>query len=250
MSTEYLAGKTAAVTGAASGIGAACARLLREQGAEVLLLDRDAAAVQALADSVGGTPIVVDLADADVVDGLGLRADILVNNAGFQYVAPVTEFPHATFDMMFRVMLRAPFALIKQVMPGMIESRWGRVINVSSVHGRVASPFKTGYVTAKHGLEGLSKSVALEGGPHGVTSNCINPGFVRTPLVTNQIEDQAATRGIPVEEVMESVLLARSAVKRLIEPDEVAQLVGYLCGPHAGMVNGASLCVDGGWTAQ
>ena len=250
MTVQYLAGKTAAITGAASGIGAACAHRLRSLGAEVILIDRDAAALVELAGRLEGRPIVLDLSDSDAVDGLGLRADILVNNAGFQRVAPVTDLPLDVFDAMLRVMLRAPFALIQQTLPGMVDAGWGRVVNISSVHGRVASPFKAGYVSAKHGLEGLSKTVALEGGPHGVTSNCINPGFVRTPLMTAQIEDQAATRGIPVDEVMERVLLSRTAVKRLIEPDEVAEMVGYLCGPHAGMVNGASLCVDGGWTAQ
>lgn len=250
MTVQYLAGKTAAITGAASGIGAACAHRLRSLGAEVILIDRDAAALVDLAGRLEGRSIVLDLSDSDAVDGLGLRADILVNNAGFQRVAPVTDLPLDVFDAMLRVMLRAPFALIQQTLPGMVDAGWGRVVNISSVHGRVASPFKAGYVSAKHGLEGLSKTVALEGGPHGVTSNCINPGFVRTPLMTAQIEDQAATRGIPVDEVMERVLLSRTAVKRLIEPDEVAEMVGYLCGPHAGMVNGASLCVDGGWTAQ
>lgn len=250
MSNHPLAGKTAAVTGAASGIGAACARRLHEQGAHVLLLDRDASAVKELAKALDGTPIVVDLSDHHAVDNLGLRADILVNNAGYQHVAAVTEFPQETFDAMLGVMLRAPFALIKQVMPGMMASQWGRVINISSIHGRVASPFKAGYVTAKHGLEGMSKTVALEGGPHGVTSNCISPAYVRTPLVENQLGDQAAARGIRVEEVLETVLLARAAVKRLIEPDEVAELVAYLCGPHAQMINGASLSLDGGWTAH
>ena len=250
MSSQPLAGKRAAVTGAASGIGAACARHLLELGADVLLLDRDASAVEDMAASLGGTPVVIDLSDQTAVDGLRLEADILVNNAGYQHVAPVTEFPQEQFDSMIAVMLRAPFALIKQVMPGMIESQWGRVINISSIHGRVASPFKSGYVSAKHGLEGLSKTVALEGGPHGVTSNCISPAYVRTPLVENQLEDQAAARGIPVAEVLETVLLARAAVKRLIEPDEVAELVTYLCGPHAQMINGASLSLDGGWTAH
>lgn len=250
MTTTFLAGKTAVITGAASGIGAACARLLAERGATTILLDRDAHAVARLAGEVGGSALVVDLADSSAVDRLGLKADILVNNAGFQHIAPVEQFPLETFDAMLAVMLRAPFALIQQVLPGMTDAGWGRIVNISSVHGHRASPFKSAYVTAKHGLEGLSKTVSLEGGPHGVTSNCINPAYVRTPLVEDQLKAQASTRGIPVSEVVSDVLLAKSSIKRLIEPSEVAGLVEYLCGPHAGMVNGTSLAMDGGWTAQ
>ena len=147
-------------------------------------------------------------------------------------------------------MVTAPFLLTRAVLPGMYAAGWGRVVNVSSVHGLRASPFKAAYVAAKHGLEGLSKVIALEGAPHGVTSNCVNPGYVRTPLVEKQIADQARVHGIPESEVIEKVMLTENAIKRLLEPTEVADLVGWLCGPHAGMVTGTSYVMDGGWTAR
>ena len=147
-------------------------------------------------------------------------------------------------------MVEAPFRLVRQALPHMYERGWGRIVKVSSVHGLRASPYKAAYVTAKHGLEGLSKVVALEGAPHGVTSNCINPGYVRTPLVEGQIADQAKTHGIPESEVVERIMLARSAIKRLVEPEEVAELLAFLCSPAAGFITGASIAMDGGWTAS
>jgi 3-hydroxybutyrate dehydrogenase len=149
-----------------------------------------------------------------------------------------------------RLMVEAPFLLIRACLPHMYERGWGRVLNVSSVHGLVASPYKSAYVTAKHALEGLSKVTALEGGGHGVTSNCVNPGYVRTPLVEKQIADQARIHGIPERDVVATVLLAESTIKRLVEPAEVASLVGWLVGPDAGMVTGASYSMDGGWLAR
>jgi 3-hydroxybutyrate dehydrogenase len=238
------------VTGAASGIGEACARALAGQGAAVLVLDRDEAGASALAEEFGGTARVVDLSETAAVDGLGLEADILVNNAGFQHIAPVQEFPTEVFDSMISLMLRTPFSLTRQVLPGMYRNGWGRIVNISSIHGGLASPFKAGYTMSKHALEGLSKTVALEGGSKGVTSNCIAPAYVRTPLVEKQIDAQARERGIEPAAVMQEVMLARTAVQRLIEPSEVAELVLYLCGPHGQMINGASFAIDGGWTAQ
>ena len=176
--------------------------------------------------------------------------DILVNNAGIQKVAPVQGFDPADVHRILTLMLEAPFLLIRAALPRMYERGWGRIINVSSIHGLRASAYKSAYVTAKHGLEGLSKTVALEGAEHGVTSNCVNPSYVHTPLVDKQIKDQAATHGIPEDQVIEKIMLTESAIKRLVEPEEVGELVAFLAGPSAGMVTGASYAMDGGWTAS
>ncbi|GAA3010731.1 3-hydroxybutyrate dehydrogenase [Kitasatospora sp. NPDC006786] len=245
-----LAGRTAMVTGAASGIGRACAEAFAGAGARVYVVDLAAGPAEELAERIGGRAIVADLADPGAVDALPDDADIVVNNAGLQHVAPVHEFPPDRFTLIQRVMVEAPFRILRRTLPHMYEQEWGRVVNVSSVHGLRASAFKSAYVTAKHALEGLSKTVALEGAPYGVTSNCINPGYVRTPLVEKQIAAQALAHGIPEDEVVERIMLDRTAVKRLIEPDEVAQLALWLCSPTASYITGASLPVDGGWTAH
>jgi 3-hydroxybutyrate dehydrogenase len=238
------------VTGAASGIGRACATALAGAGAKVRVLDLDADRAQQVAAEIGGEAHVVDLSEPRECVHLAEDADIIVNNAGFQVVRPLEDFPPETFHQMLAVMVEAPFQLIRAALPHMYAQRWGRIVNVSSVHGLRASAYKAGYVTAKHALEGLSKVAAVEGGPHGVTSNCVNPGYVRTPLVERQIADQAAAHGIPEREVVEQVLLARSATKELIEPGQVAEMVLYLCSPAAAFINGASLTMDGAWTAQ
>ncbi|MBP2707134.1 SDR family oxidoreductase [Microbispora sp. RL4-1S] len=275
-----LDGRTALVTGAGSGIGRACARRLAAEGAHVVVADVNAAAAEKVAAEIGGTPVVVDLSDPEFVTVLrdrlptspdsrltagvtggitggitgattaDITADIVVNNAGFQHVAPIEDFPPKIFAKILRVMVEAPFLLARAVLPGMYERRWGRIVNISSVHGLRASPYKSAYVTAKHGLEGLSKVIALEGAAHGVTSNCVNPAYVRTPLVENQIADQARTHGIGPDEVVEQIMLAPAAIKRLIEPDEVAEMVAYLCGPQGSFVTGASIPIDGGWSAR
>ncbi|MFF3985459.1 3-hydroxybutyrate dehydrogenase [Streptomyces sp. NPDC001601] len=255
-----LRGRTALVTGAAGGIGRACTLRLAAAGARVRAVDRDEPGLAELVDSAGRAlgpagggavePYVLDLADLDAAERAAAGTDVLVNNAGIQLVRPIEEFPPDVFHTVLTVMLEAPFRLIRGALPHMYGQGWGRIVNVSSVHGLRASPYKSAYVAAKHGLEGLSKTAALEGGPHGVTSNCVNPGYVRTPLVEKQLADQARAHGIPEERVLSEILLTDSAVKRLAEPEEVAEAVAYLCGPQASFVTGTSLVLDGGWTAH
>ncbi|KAE8762858.1 3-hydroxybutyrate dehydrogenase [Georgenia thermotolerans] len=245
-----LQGRRAVVTGGASGIGAAVARRLAAAGAQVVVCDRDAAGARALAEEIGGEPWAVDLARTEDLADLRLEADILVNNAGVQHVAPVHEFPPERFAFILRLMLEAPFLLTRAALPHMYERGWGRLVHISSAHGLRASAFKSAYVSAKHGLEGLSKVLSLEGAPHGVTSNCVNPGYVRTPLVEQQVSDQARVHGISEEEVLSTVMLQKSAIKRLLEPEEVAAAVAYLCSPDAAFVTGTNLVLDGGWSAH
>ena len=245
-----LSEKSALVTGAASGIGRACAERLAQAGASVTVLDLDGDGARKVAEGIGGEAVQVDLSDHVALDALNFGADIVVNNAGLQHVAPIEDFPPERFSLILRVMLEAPFRLVRQALPGMYEKGWGRVVNISSIHGMVASPYKSAYVSAKHGLEGLSKVIALEGGPKGVTSNCICPAYVRTPLVEGQIADQATTHGISEDEVIEKIMLTEPAIKRLIEPEEVAEMAAFLCSPAASFVNGTSLTMDGGATAH
>jgi len=245
-----LSGRRALVTGGASGIGLACVQEFARRGAHVVVADRDAAAAERAAEAAGGEAWVVDFADTAALEDLELNVDILVNNAGIQRVSPIHEFDPDAFRLILRLMLEAPFLLVRAALPSMYARGWGRIVNVSSVHGLRASAYKSAYVAAKHGLEGFSKVTALEGGPHGVTSNCISPGYVRTPLVERQIADQAAVHGIPEDEVVERVMLTESSIKRLVEAEEVASLAGWLVSDHAGMVTGASYTVDGGWSAR
>ncbi|TCN35130.1 3-hydroxybutyrate dehydrogenase [Kribbella orskensis] len=242
--------RRALVTGAASGIGEACTRRLAADGVHGVAVDYDADGLRVLAGLENVEPVVADLGDLDGLTALPSDVDILVNNAGVQQVAPIEQFPPERFGYILRLMLESPFRLTRQTLPYMYGRGWGRVVNISSVHGLRASPFKAAYVAAKHGLEGLSKVVALEGAAHGVTSNCVNPAYVRTPLVTAQLADQAATHGLTEAEVLDKVLLELVAVKRLIEPAEVAELVALLCGPASASLTGSSLVLDGGWTAR
>ena len=250
MSILPLAGRSAFVTGAASGIGAAIAVRLAADGAAVTCVDVNRDAVEALAERVSGTALVLDLSDTAAVAGLAVDTDILVSNAGIQHVAPIHEFPVEKFEFMMRLMLHTPFLLVRSVLPGMYGRDWGRIVHISSAHGLRASAFKSAYVMAKHGTEGLSKVTALEGAERGVTSNCVNPGYVRTPLVEKQIADQARAHGLPEDEVLAKIILARSAIKRLLEPEEVANAVSFVVGPGGELMTGTSLSLDGGWTAQ
>jgi 3-hydroxybutyrate dehydrogenase len=245
-----LTGRSALVTGAASGIGRACAGRLARAGASVTVLDVDGDAAKEVAEGIGGEALQADLSDYEVLDNLEVDADIIVNNAGLQHVAPIEEFPPERFSLILRIMLEAPFRILQKALPGMYEKGWGRVINISSVHGLRASPYKSAYVSAKHGLEGLSKTLVLEGGPRGVTSNCVDPAYVKTPLVEKQIADQARIHGISEDEVIEKIMLTEPAIKRLIEPEEVAELALFLCSKEASFMNGASIVMDGGWTAR
>ena len=246
-----LSGRKVLVTGGASGIGAACAAAFAAAGAAVTVADLDQPGARKVAESLGGTAVGVDLAD-QAFDAAALAAgmDIIVNNAGIQHVAPVEDFPEEKFHLIIALMLEAPFRLVRAALPHMYAEGWGRIVNISSVHGLRASPFKSAYVAAKHGLEGLSKTIALEGGPRGVTSNTICPAYVRTPLVEKQVADQARVHGIPESEVIEKIMLTEPAVKRLVEPAEVADLAVLLCGPSMSFANGGSYPLDGGWTAR
>jgi 3-hydroxybutyrate dehydrogenase len=247
--TDALNGRRALITGGASGIGAACARTFAAAGAHVTVCDLNGDAAQELAQEIGGDVWVADLADTAALEELSLDADILVNNAGIQHVSPIHEFDPQRWRLMHRLMVESPFLLIRAALPGMYERGFGRVINLSSAHGLRASPYKSAYVSAKHALEGLSKVTALEGAQHGVTSNCINPAYVRTPLVETQIADQARIHGISEDEVVEKIMLTESAVKRLVETEEVASLALWMASDTSGMVTGTSFSIDGGWTA-
>ena len=248
--------RVALITGAGGGIGRSIAQVYVEAGARVIVTDLLEAG-QGVADEVGGTFIQADLSDMEATRSLCRRAveaegrvDILVNNAGLQHMAPVDEFPEDTWAKLVQIMLVAPFQTTKHLLPGMKERGWGRIINMSSIHGLVASPYKSAYVSAKHGLIGLTRTVALEAGEHGVTVNAICPGFTRTPLVEGQIEDQARTRGIRVDEVMDKVILEPAAIKRLVEPEEVARLALFLASEDARSITGSAFSIDAGWTAR
>jgi 3-hydroxybutyrate dehydrogenase len=245
-----LDGRRALVTGGASGIGAACARAFADAGAVVVVADLNEEGATEVAKEIGGEAWAVNLVDTAALEALHLDVDILVNNAGIQHVSPIEDFPPEAFRRILALMLEAPFLLTRAALPHMYAQGFGRVINITSVHGLRASPFKSAYVSAKHGLEGLSKVIALEGATRGVTSTCISPGWVRTPLVQLQIADQARVNGIPEEEVVAKIMLSEPAIKRMVEPEEVADLAVWLAGPTAGMATGTSFTLDGGWTAR
>jgi 3-hydroxybutyrate dehydrogenase len=246
----------ALITGAASGIGLAAAESLAASGRKVVIADINVEAGEAAARRLDGLFVTADLSSAtgcrtlvDTVFANFGRCDILVNNAGVQHVSSIEEFPEEKWNFIINLMLTAPFLLTKYVWPKMRENGWGRIVNINSAHGLRASEFKAAYVSAKHGLSGLTKTAALEGGPQGITVNSICPAYVRTPLVDGQIDAQAATHGIAREEVISTIMLKKAAVKRLIEPQEVGELVVYLCSDAAQCVTGIMLPIDCGWTA-
>ncbi|MDC0706937.1 3-hydroxybutyrate dehydrogenase [Stigmatella sp. ncwal1] len=250
--------KCAVVTGAANGIGLAVAQALSAQGVRVLMADLDEERGQAAARELPNALFQrADIASREDCRALVGRAerewgrvDILVNNAGLQHVSPLEDFPEDRWEHLLRIMLIGPFLLTKYALPLMYARRWGRIINMSSLHGLVASPYKSAYVSAKHGLMGLTKTVALEAADKGVTVNAVCPSYVRTPLVEKQIADQARVHGLTETEVIEKVMLAPAAVKRLLEPSEVAAYVMFLCSEAAGGVTGGAQVIDCGWTAR
>jgi len=249
--------KCAIVTGGASGIGKAIAEALAQEGHRVVVADVNEEQGLSVAEEVAGYFVQVDLSERascrHLVDATVReygRIDILVNNAGFQHVSPLDAFPEEGWDQMLSVMLTAPFLLTKYVWPYMKNHKWGRVVNIASIHGMVASPNKVGYVAAKHGLIGLTRTAALEGGAHGITVNALCPAYVRTPLVEKQIADQAKTHNIPEEDVVDKIMLKSAAIKRIIEPTEVASLVLFLCSDSGASITGAAWTIDCGWTAQ
>lgn len=249
--------KVAVVTGAASGIGYAAAQALIDSGHQVVIADLNETAGLAAAAELGAHFIQADLSRREdnqqliqaTIDRYG-SVDVLVNNAGFQHVCPIEEFDEDIWETMLAVMLTSPFLLTKYVWPGMKQRGWGRIINIASVHGVVASPFKSAYISAKHGLLGLTKTAALEGGQDGITVNAICPAYVKTPLVDKQIAAQADNHGIPPEQVISDIMLKNAAIKRLIEPDEIGALVNYLASDAARSFTGTNLNIDLGWTAQ
>lgn len=247
---------TVLVTGAGRGIGEAVATAFAAKSGRVIVTDIDPAA-EAVAEAIGASFIEADLSDMEAVRNLGSQViagfgpiDVLINNAGLQHVSAIDEFPDDMWSRIIQVMLTAPFQLMKAVLPGMKQRGWGRVINIASVHGLIASPFKGAYIAAKHGLVGLTKTAALEVATYGVTVNAICPGYVNTALVRNQIADQARIRGMPESEVVERVILEPAVVKRLVEPKEVAQMALFLVGPNARSITGSTQIMDGGWTAR
>ena len=249
--------KVAVVTGGANGIGAAISKTLAAKDYKVMIAYRDAVTGKAFAEAINATFFQVDLSEKSAckelieatVDQLG-SVDILVNNAGFQHISPLVEFPEDVWNNMMNVMLNAPFLLTKYAWPHMQKNQWGRIINMASIHSLVASANKSAYVTAKHGLIGLTKAAALEGGANGITVNAISPAYVRSALVEKQLAAQAKANNISENEVLEQILLKNSSVKRLIEPQEVADLVLMLCSENSKSITGSNLTIDGGWTAQ
>ena len=250
----FLAGKRALVTGSTSGIGLAIARSLAAEGAKVVLNGfGDESEIAALCDELGATHSGADLTDVSQVEAMMADAgdiDILVNNAGMQHVSPVEDFPVEKWDKLVALNLSAVFHCTRLVVPGMKKRGWGRIINTASAHSKVASPFKSAYNATKHGVDGFTKTIALELAEFGVTANCISPGYVWTPLIEGQIPDTMKARNMTREQVINDVLLVKQATKKFVQPEEIGALAAFLCRDEAQNVNGANWSVDGGWTAE
>jgi 3-hydroxybutyrate dehydrogenase len=248
--------KVSIITGAASGIGLAVANAFAEEGMKVVMADVNEEKLKAVAENLGCDCFAADLSKRESCKALTDYAlnkygktDILINVAGIQNVAAIEDFPEDRWDFMISLMLTAPFLLTKYVWNSMKEQNWGRIINLNSIHGLVASEYKAAYVSAKHGLMGLTKTAALEGGAYGITVNSICPAYVRTPLVDDQIEAQAKNHGISKEEVVSKIMLQKSAIKTLLEPSTIADVVKFLCSEAGNNITGSALTIDGGWTA-
>ena len=255
-------GKVAIVTGGASGIGWACVEGLAKAGAKCVIADMDVpggerAEANLKAAGLEGLFVKASVSDPEQVKNLvdttvktfG-RLDVLVNNAGLQFVAPIVDFPEEKWNLLIGVMLTGAFLCTKYSLPPMIKNKWGRVINVTSIHAKVASPFKVAYISAKHGVIGLTKTVALEQAENGITCNAICPAYVRTPLVDKQIANQAIANKISEEDVIKKIMLEPAAIKRLLEPSEVAGVVEFLCSDVASGITGSTIDIDLGWMAH
>ena len=247
---QSLQGKSVLVTGAGSGIGKACVEAFAESGAHVIAVDINLDSLSELKKSHKIEIVEADLTNPEKAFPNQLEIDILINNAGIQHISPIENFSMEKADNMLALMLRTPFYLIQKSLPTMYQRKWGRIIGLSSIHGHVASPFKSVYVMAKHGMEGLHKTLALEAGEHGVTANTIAPAYVRTNLVEQQINDQALANNLRPDQVVNEIMLAPAAIKRLIEPEEIASMALYLCGPNSNSITGSSFVIDNGWTAR
>ncbi len=259
----FLKDKTALITGSTSGIGLAYAKALAAEGANIVINGfGDAAAIEqeraALEQTSGAGALYSghDLTKVDQIEAMMAESadrfggvDILINNAGMQHVAPVEEFPVDKWDLILALNLTAAFHTTRLAVPYMKQKKWGRIIQTASAHSLVASPYKSAYVTAKHGLAGFTKTIALEVATFGVTANCISPGYVWTPLVEGQIPDTMKARGMTKEQVINDVLLAGQPTKEFVLPEQVAAIALFLCGDAAAQITGANLSVDGGWTA-
>jgi 3-hydroxybutyrate dehydrogenase len=247
---QSLQGKSVLVTGAGSGIGKACVEAFAESGAHVIAVDINLDSLTELKKSHKIEIVEADLTNPEKAFPNQLDIDILINNAGIQHISSIENFSMEKADKMLALMLRTPFYLIQKSLPTMYQRKWGRIIGLSSIHGHVASPFKSVYVMAKHGMEGLHKTLALEAGEHGVTANTIAPAYVRTNLVEQQINDQALANNLRPDQVVNEIMLAPAAIKRLIEPEEIASMALYLCGPNSNSISGSSFVIDNGWTAR